>query len=171
MAAFGFIATRANDNDMTGGILVLDSNGDPVEFVVTDPISIKWPTRILFGSRLSGYIETKVVAPALIKSLASKLILLCFDNPSILLRKVDLGIPVAVCAGGSVPYSTMHWKKLEDPDPAGAQHCWWSAPTAEHKIRDLLENTSLILAPAPSHEPFARVREALMTGSNHSQTD
>lgn len=167
MAAFGFIGTCSIQNDITGGILVIDSSGDPAEFVTTDPISIKWPTRILFGSRLSGYIEASVVAPAVIRSLKSKLILLCFDNPSILLRKVDLNVPVAVCASSSVPHNDRHWQRIDTLNPKDDQKCWWAAPTAINEIRTLIEEASHVLAPAPSYEPFDRLKEAL-TNNNES---
>jgi hypothetical protein len=167
MAAFGFIGTCSNQNDVTGGILVIDSSGDPAEFVITDPISIKWPTRILFGSRLSGYIEANVVAPAVIKSLKSKLILLCFDNPSILLRKVDLDIPVAVCAASSALHNDRHWQRIDTLNLEDDHKSWWAAPTAANEIRALIEEAGRILAPAQSHEPFARLKDALMNSNEN----
>ncbi len=165
MAAFGFIGTCSKQNEVTGGILVIDSCGDPAEFVITDSISIKWPTRILFGSRLSGYIEANVVAPSVIKSLKSKLILLCFDNPSTLLRKVDLDIPVAVYAANSALHNDRHWQRIDTPNLEDDQKCWWAAPTAANEIRTLIEEAGRVLAPAPSYEPFARLQEALTNNS------
>lgn len=174
MTSFGYVSTKlakTGSDDVVGGILVMDPYGDPAEFIVTDPIPIKWPTRVLFGNRLMGYLGSCIVAPTLVKSVKSKLALLCFDEPSLLLRRVDLGIPVVVSAPDSTAFNGRYWIKISGLDANHEQTAWWAQSAAADQARLLLDKVGQILAPGQKHEPFTRLQEALKDGRRSSATD
>lgn len=109
----GYLAVHVDGDAYIGGLLVVDRNGDPVDFTYTDPVTLTWPTRVLFGPRLPAYIATRVLAPPLLKSASVTPTVLCFDDGTVLSRHCLLDAPVAVFAPRSSTASAQRWRPLD----------------------------------------------------------
>jgi len=81
----------------TGGLLVLNRGGRPVEFQCTLPVRPSRAHEILFGTTLRDHLIGEVIGPMLIKKCRTPIALVCCDQPeSLTLSSAAGGVPVAL---------------------------------------------------------------------------
>jgi hypothetical protein len=161
-AFLGYLAIHAEAEGFLGGLLILDANGDPVDFAYTEPVKLTWPTKVLFGARLAAYIATRVLAPPLLASVTVKPSVMCFDDPAVLSRDFLLDAPAAVCCSVGVPAKTQYWRDLAlNGAPENAERSWWGQLEAAERIRAVLAFVADSRSPDEMIEPFERLRLAL----------
>ena len=161
-AFLGYLAVRAEAEGVLGGLLILDANGDPVDFAYTEPVRLTWPTRVLFGDRLAAYIATRVLAPPLLASVTVKPAVMCFDDPAVLSRNFILDAPAAVCCSVGVPAKKQYWRDLAlNGATTNAERSWWGQLEAAEGIRAVLALVADSRSPDEMIEPFERLRLAL----------
>lgn len=161
-AFLGYLAVHAEADGFVGGLLIVDADGDPVDFAYTEPIKLTWPSRVLFGARLAAYVATRVLAPPLLSSVTVKPAVMCFDDPAVLSRKFLLDAPAAVCCSLGVPAKTQYWRDL-GPNGAteNAERSWWGQLEAAEQIQAVLTLVAGSRSPDEMIEPFERLRLAL----------
>ncbi|MEL6110576.1 MAG: hypothetical protein AAFU85_31605 [Planctomycetota bacterium] len=147
-------------NGCTGGLLVLDQAGRPIEFQCTLPVRPTRTHEILFGPTLKEHVIGQVVGKALIKRCRTPLTILCVDQPEALTIDSFCTTPVALVREAAEfdegPISPDMLNGIEPVEVAGAT------------LFVPLENADLIAQLAQSFEdlpdavePFARIREAI----------
>jgi hypothetical protein len=78
----------------TGGFLVLNASGRPMEFHCTLPVRPTRAHEILFGATLRSHLIGELIGPALLKQTKAKPTLLCVDQPEGLLLREQFEFPV-----------------------------------------------------------------------------
>lgn len=77
-ATIGYFATVESDRTgWTGGLLVLNGSGRPLEFQCTLPIRPSRAHEILFGSTLREHLISEVIGPTLLQKSRTPITLLC----------------------------------------------------------------------------------------------
>jgi hypothetical protein len=170
-AFLGYVAVHAQADGFVGGLLILDGSGDPVDFAYTDPITVGWPSRVLFGTRLAAYIAARALAPPLLGAVTVKPAVLCFDDPSVLARRCSLDTPVAVCCPAGTRAPTRYWRELPlETSAHSPQHSWWGQVATADRVESILASIADSRSPAEMIEPFDRLRLALRQVPVHSGT-
>jgi hypothetical protein len=158
----GYLVVHAEADGFLGGLLILDANGDPVDFTYTDPVVLTWPTRVLFGARLAAYIATRILAAPLLASVTVKPAVLCFDDPAVLSRHFLLDVPAAVCCPAGLAAKAQHWREFGlNGGATDAERSWWGQLEAAERIRKVMVLAAESRSPAEMIEPFERLRLAL----------
>ncbi|TWT81097.1 hypothetical protein CA13_25440 [Planctomycetes bacterium CA13] len=80
----------------TGGLLVLNRGGRPVEFQCTLPVRPSRAHEILFGTTLRDHLIGEVIGPILIKKCRTPLSMVCCDQAESLSLSASGGVPVAL---------------------------------------------------------------------------
>lgn len=80
----------------TGGLLLLNGGGRPLEFQCTLPVRPSRAHEILFGSTLRDHLIGEVIGPLLIKKCRAPISLLCCDQPEALQLAADSGFPIGL---------------------------------------------------------------------------
>lgn len=148
----------------TGGLLVLNRGGRPMEFQCTLPVRPGRTHQILFGATLRHHLIAEVIAPALLKRCRTPLSGLACDQPETLSVTESRDVPVALVAeaaeamegpiGDDTPGERFAIAGATFIAPIEAADAW--AEVAEGLI-DLPDGV----------EPFERIREAIAEA--HSQ--
>lgn len=150
----------------TGGLLLLNHAGRPLEFQCTLPVRPSRAHEILYGPTLRDHLISEVIGPLLLDKSRTPIALLCCDQPEGLCLQSRLAAPVALVAEAAEseegPVSAdmiVGWGEIE---LAGA-----SLRVPENRlesVRGLIEH----FADLPDAvEPFERIREAIAEA--HSQ--
>ena len=156
----GYLTYLSKGERFWGGLLVVDLDGDPVEFAWTESVAISRLIRPLFGEKLPGTIVTKSFARGLIDALPREPDILCLDEASVLSRTVDLDVPLAVLAPPTATNGGL-WVRTELPRPRRQKRFWFAERGEEGLIGNILETAGKRFAPFGLEEPFERVRLAL----------
>lgn len=147
-------------NGCTGGLLVLDQAGRPIEFQCTLPVRPTRTHEILFGPTLKEHVIGQVVGKALLKRCRTPLTILCVDQPEALTVDSHSKTPVALVREAAEfdegPISPDMLSGIEPVEVGGAT------------LFVPLENVDLIAQLGESFEdlpdavePFERIREAI----------
>lgn len=72
-----FTAVQSERAGWTGGLLVLNGSGRPLEFQCTLPIRPSRAHEILFGTTLRGHLISEVIGPTLLQKCRTPISLLC----------------------------------------------------------------------------------------------
>ncbi len=152
-AAIGFFTTEQTDGiGVTGGYLLLNLSGRPLEFHCTLPVRPTRAHEILYGATLRSHIIGERIAPALLERSRLKPILICIDSPEAAAIQSQLQSPLVMVESASVRNDCSSTESIESVRPVGDD-----LVHAEAVRRALARITnSLDLA-----EPFQRIREAL----------
>ena len=150
----------------TGGLLLLNAVGRPLEFQCTLPVRPTRAHEILFGPTLRDHLIGDVIGPLLVEKCRTPIQLLCCDQPESLRIAGLVSFPVALvdeaaeCEEGPIT----------DESLAG----WVTVPLAGSKLRvamecadDVREIASALGDLPDAVEPFERIREAIQEA--HSQ--
>jgi hypothetical protein len=80
----------------TGGLLLLNSGGRPLEFQCTLPVRPTRAHQILFGPTLRDHLIGDVIGPLLVDKCRTEISLLCCDQPEALRIKSSVSFPLAL---------------------------------------------------------------------------
>ncbi len=147
----GFLAVLEENQGYTGGYLVANSWGRPLEFRMTTPVRPNRLQQLLYGFTLKPYLYADLIGRALVEKAAFPVQLLVTDCESALDLRRFLRTPVA-------------WLPQTESSPANPCHtkfgllsCHPRFPEDRAAVRTVLERIEAIdLA-----EPFVRIRDAL----------
>ncbi len=144
----------------TGGLLILNSAGRPLEFQCTLPVRPSRAHEILYGPTLQAHLIGEVMGPLLVRKCRTPLSLLCCDQPESLVLEAFLDTPVALVSEAAEP--------AEGPIPADALSGFTNVQFVGAKLFVAMENAARVNELANSFadlpdavEPFGRIREAI----------
>ncbi|MEM8681594.1 MAG: hypothetical protein AAGF97_19785, partial [Planctomycetota bacterium] len=78
---------RGDAGAHTGGLLVTNHQGRPLEFHCTEPVAPNQAQRILYGQTLDGFICGDLIAPTLTKKMKAKPCLMITDSVNCLVAR------------------------------------------------------------------------------------
>ena len=160
-ATIGYYTVIENERTgWTGGLLILNSGGRPLEFQCTLPVRPSRAHEILFGSTLRDHLIGDVIGPLLIQKCRTPLSLLCCDQVEAMRLESSLDAPVALVAeaaeGDEGP--------ITDDMLVGSQ----CVSLAGASLRVVMEQVQRVTQLAQQFgdlpdaiEPFERIREAI----------
>lgn len=150
----------------TGGLLILNRGGRPLEFQCTLPVRPSKAHEILFGSTLRDHLLAEVIGPTLVKKARTPMSLLACDQPEVLRLCHSIDCPVALVVEAA--------ERDEGPIDAEMLAGWESVPLSGATLRTPMESYEIVAAAAAElidlpdgAEPFERIREAIKEA--HSQ--
>lgn len=157
----GFYTVTEDDRTgWTGGLLVLNSGGRPLEFQCTLPVRPSRAHEILYGPTLRDHLIGEVIGSVLLKKCRTPLGLVCCDQPEALKLQSWAGAAVALVAeaaeGDEGPITDDMLDGSTTVPLAGAtlrvtREQWQTVDTVAKAFADLPDAT----------EPFERIREAI----------
>ena len=161
-----FTVVEDDRNGWTGGLLVLDAVGRPIEFQCTLPVRPTRTHQILFGPTLRGHLISQVVGKLLVEKCRTPISLVCCDQPEALAVNEFLAAPIALIREAAEfdegPISEDMLSGIESVEVGGATAY---VPIERHESVAALADSFVDLPDAV--EPFERIREAIKEA--HSQ--
>ena len=158
----GYISALSDHDFHWGGLLVIDRDGDPVEFVYTEPVELTGVMKTLLGSRARGFVVARLLAGPLLASCKVPPDIICFDEAGVLQRRVDINIPAAVFASNDCEVAESLWQRLDplidNNDGAGE---WWGQISSLPEVQSILKTAVRCLLPGCLSDPFKCLGEAL----------
>ncbi|QDT12627.1 hypothetical protein [Planctomycetes bacterium K23_9] len=150
----------------TGGLLILNSSGRPLEFQCTLPVRPSKAHEILYGPTLRAHLIGEIIGELLIKKARTPLTLLCCDQAEALSLESIVDLPVVLVAEAAEPdegpiteESLSGWQSV---DFAGTH--FWAAMEHVETVTEMAKTFGDI---PDGVEPFDRIREAIKEA--HSQ--
>jgi hypothetical protein len=158
----GYISVQSNQDVHWGGLLVVDADGDPVEFTHTETMKLAPLMSTLLGQRLPGFVVTRLMSGPLLDCCTMKPDVVCFEEATVLHRRIDLNIPVAVFVPADFMADGKYWQRL-DPQPDDGTHGgeWWGLASCCQQVQSVLQGASLHMISNNIVYPFERLGEAL----------
>ena len=161
-----FTVVESDQTGWTGGLLVLNDSGRPLEFQCTLPVRPSKTHEILFGATLRGHLISEVIGALLVKKCRTSISMLCCDQVEALAIESVVDFPVVLLheaaeqEEGPISADMIHGRsQLEFAD----SKIWVSAERED----DLQELRSHFDKLPDAEEPFSRIREAIFEA--HSQ--
>ena len=150
----------------TGGLLVLNRGGRPLEFQCTLPVRPSRAHTILFGPSLRDHLIAEVITPTLLKRVRTKISMIAVDQPETLRLGESSDTPVVLVADAA--------EADEGPIDPDMLVGWPSLQLSGATIRCTAEDHDTVASLIPSFtdlpdgaEPFDRIRGAIAEA--HSQ--
>lgn len=150
----------------TGGLLLLNSGGRPLEFQCTLPVRPSRAHTILFGPTLRDHLIGDVIGPLLVQKCRAPISMLCCDQPEALRLEESVPFPVVLVDEAA--------EESEGPIADDSLSGSVTTELAGSIIRFRIEHTDIVkriasnLGDFPDTvEPFERIREAIKEA--HSQ--
>lgn len=150
----------------TGGLLLLNSGGRPLEFQCTLPVRPSRAHTILFGPTLRDHLIGDVIGPLLVSKCRAPISMLCVDQPEAIRLEDSVSFPVALVDEAA--------EESEGPIADDTLSNSVATELAGSIIRYRIEHSDLVqsivskLSDFPDAvEPFERIREAIKEA--HSQ--
>jgi hypothetical protein len=145
----GFLTVLHDATGYTGGYLVTNAWGRPLEFRLTTPVQPNRVQQILYGSTLADYIHADLIGKTLVERTSTPPALVITDTPAVLPLAHVIHLPV-VCPGA---------------DGQTLEHERARVPLAY--VRQIDRETIIRLldrvdASVDLEEPFARIRDAVL---------
>ncbi len=144
----------------TGGLLVLNGSGRPLEFQCTLPVRPTKTHEILFGATLRSHLIVEVIGKLLMEKVRTPLSLVCCDQPESLRLDVFCAAPVVLVAEAA--------ESDEGPITDDMLAGYGTVPFAGGTLRAAIERMESVrdlsekFADVPDVvEPFERIREAI----------
>lgn len=158
----GFITVEHSETlGWTGGYLVLNSGGRPLEFHCTLPVRPSRAHEILYGRTLRSYLISEVIMPALLKQSKSRPQLLCTDLPELMaVAENHLKAPFGFISEGQEFSTASDLSATGDrvtvrlPRRDRLQVSAADAPVVENVVEQLRDLVDWM-------EPLSRIREAI----------
>jgi hypothetical protein len=156
----GYLSYTREGGRCWAALVVMNVEGDPVEFAYTESLTIPSLQRHLFGERLDAYLLSSVLVPPLLDRLQRRPAFLCCDEPALLQRPLPGDLPALVFASAEARHDGCSW--IPRPEAAGAesQPCWISRRTAA-SWPAVLDEAAVAMAPFGLREPFRQLRAAM----------
>jgi hypothetical protein len=158
----GYFVHRREAATSWAALVQVTPDGDPVDFLYTDPLTLSGFTRRLLGSRVDAYLVGRVLLEPLLAQAGGRLSLLCFDDPAVLLRRLDCEVPVAVFAPPGAAHKDGAWVAETVAVGNGGDQTWWLAPQSADAAVAALRQAASAMAPFGILEPFAQLRAAMV---------
>jgi len=156
-----FFAHVREDATYRGALVVVTTDGDPLDFVYTESVTLSRLSQRLLGPRVGGYMIERVLLPPLLEQAGAGVMLLCFDDPALLQRRVRLPVPCIVFAPGDAAHRAGAWvTETVRAGDAPPETCWLPPQHREPATRSL-EVALADMAPFSVREPFAQLRAAI----------
>jgi len=150
----------------TGGLLLLNPAGRPIEFQCTLPVRPSRAHQILYGPTLRDHLIGEIIGPLLVQKTRTPISLLCCDQPESLRLQMHLDAPVALVAEAAEdeegPVTDDMIAGSGDVHLAGA-----SLRVAIERMDQLCRMLPEFADLPDAVEPFERIREAIEEA--HSQ--
>lgn len=156
----GYISVRSNQDFHWAGLLVVDADGDPIEFAQAEAVKLRPLMSTLLGNRLRSFVAARLLAPPLLSCCKVSPDLVCFEEATVLHRRLDLGIPIAVFAPVGCTVAETHWQRLE-PQPGDLIQEWWGQASCWQQVQSVLQVAARCMVPGNLADPFERLDEAL----------
>lgn len=91
-----YTVTQNERTGWTGGLLVLNHTGRPLEFQCTLPVRPSRAHEILYGPTLQEHLIGEVIAPVLFKKCRTPIAMICCDQPESFRVRERIDVPVAL---------------------------------------------------------------------------
>lgn len=160
-ATIGYYSVTENERTgWTGGLLVLNRAGRPLEFQCTLPVRPSKAHEILFGSTLRQHLISEVIGPMLLKKCRTPISLLCCDQAESLRVESTTPAPVVLVSEAAE----------EDEGPISGEMMVGTEAVelAGSTLRVQIEQAELVRSLVEQFgdlpdavEPFERIREAI----------
>ncbi len=158
----GFLTVEHSESiGWTGGYLILNSGGRPLEFHCTLPVRPTRTHEILYGNTLRNYLICDLVVPALLKQARVQPMVLCTDLPELATPGQEFnGPPVAIIADRSfgIPASSAG-EMLQSQQGTN----FWVVHENVDQVAGAFERMTDL---ADWNEPLERIREAIREAQN-----
>lgn len=153
VSLLGFLSVfRDAGGAWTGGYLVTNTWGRPLEFRMSSAVQPNKVQQILYGETLHAYLCGEVIGKTLIEKTATPAQWLFVDNPRSLEVRLHVGMPVGL------------WYNIVDADQPWpglvVQSRLYAHPSYPDDVPAMREQIEK-LGPFDFGEPFARIREAM----------
>ena len=148
----GFLTVLHDAAGFTGGFLVTNAWGRPLEFRLTTPVQPNRVQQILYGSTLADYIHADLIGKTLVEKTSAVPTLIVTDTLEALPLRSRVGIPVVAVGRHDSEFVFEH-ERSTLPLTLLAIHAG-DRETIEAMLNELDSGVDLA-------EPFARIREAL----------
>lgn len=164
----GYYTVEYSDSiGWTGGLLILNATGRPLEFHCTLPVRPTRAHEILFGKTLRSHLVGELIGPALLKQAKAKMSLICVDHPEGLLVRHQCDTPI-LCTTDPHNEDSFSGKPRDATDFDGISHLEAIPASGFGNLyclgcdRVLLEGLLRRSSELPDFlEPFQRIREAV----------
>jgi hypothetical protein len=157
----GYFAHAREVATAWGALVLVTTEGDPVDFLYTDPVTLSRLTLRLLGPRMDAYLVGRVLLEPLLEQAGGRLSLLCFDDPAVLQRRFEFPVPVAVLASGEVAHKDGAWAAETVPLGNGHDQTWWLASDTRSTAVAMLKQAAAAMAPFGILDPFQQLRAAM----------
>jgi hypothetical protein len=158
-SSLAYFAHAKEASTYWGALVLVTSDGDPTDFIYTEPVTLNAFMKRLLGPRADAYVVGRVLLQPLLAHLAEAPALLCFDDPIVLQRRLDTKIPVAVLASPDAPHRAGAWAPVRLDGEEGVT-CWL-VPDSREEVLEVLRETVTAMAPFGLLEPFRQLRDAM----------
>ncbi len=155
-----FTVIESDRTGWTGGLLVLNGGGRPLEFQCTLPVRPTKTHEILFGATLRSHLISEVIGKLLLEKVRTPLSLVCCDQPEALRLDACCSAPVALV----VEAAESDEGPITDDMIAG----YSMVPFTGGTLRVAMERVDEVQSLADQFgelpdvvEPFERIREAI----------
>ncbi len=152
----GYVSARKIEEKYTGGLLVVDQAGIPLEFKYTEPIIPSQLQKILYGKSLESYLYIEVIGKNLLRKAENRCELYFTDVP-ILVDCSENVIFVSYHLSSSNQVQKISTEECVIPIPGGALRFTMSKEITQ----DMIEKLSAIVEEVDIMEPFQRLQKAL----------
>ncbi len=149
----GYISVEIENEKHTGGLIIVDDRGIPVEFKYTEPVQPTQLQKIIYGKSLEEYLHVEIIAKSLLSKVENK--------PAVFLTD-DMKL---IEAGEEVFYIT---RTIDDSTAEEGEYVI-SAPGMKYRLIGkgaLSEETLKEIENFAEHfdilEPFQRLHKALV---------
>jgi exonuclease VII small subunit len=150
----------------TGGLLLLNSGGRPLEFQCTLPVRPSRAHTILFGPTLRDHLIGDVIGPLLVQKCRAPISMLCCDQPEALRLEESVPFPVVLVDEAAEESEG----PIADDSLSGSVTTELAGSIIRFRIEhaDIVKRIASNLGDFPDAvEPFERIREAIKEA--HSQ--
>lgn len=144
----------------TGGLLLLNGGGRPLEFQCTLPVRPTRAHEILFGLTLRDHLIGEVIGPLLVRKCRTPIALLCCDQPEALKIETRTKCPVALVEEAALSDEG----PMDDESLLGSTCVNLAGSTLRVAVEqaDQVQKLAAGLIDLPdATEPFDRIREAI----------
>ena len=144
----------------TGGLLLLNGGGRPLEFQCTLPVRPTKAHEILFGVTLRDHLIVEVIGPLLVRKCRTPIALLCCDQPESLKIETRTRCPVALVEEAALSDEG----PIDDESILGSTRVELAGATLRVPMEqcEQVQKLAAQLIDLPdATEPFDRIREAI----------
>ena len=144
----------------TGGLLLLNGGGRPLEFQCTLPVRPTKAHEILFGVTLRDHLIGEVIGPLLVRKCRTPIALLCCDQPESLKIETRTRCPVALVEEAALSDEG----PIDDESILGSTQVELAGATLRVPVEqcEQVQTLAAQLIDLPdATEPFDRIREAI----------